>query len=129
MGKQLGDRQSENSDATAGELAPCKRVGRQPACCSVGADRTASQSPADKGYRCPNNASMQNDTLTQQEQVPRLGTLEHLVGALSIRQFCKLTGLGRTTVYAQIKSGGIQVKKVGRRTLIPVSTAAAWLER
>lgn len=48
---------------------------------------------------------------------------------LSIGEFCKAYGVGPSTMYQEIKSGALKRIKVGRRTLIPVSEAEAWLER
>lgn len=49
--------------------------------------------------------------------------------AYSIEAFCELVGLGRTSVFAELKSGRLKKVKVGHRTLIPASEALAWLER
>lgn len=38
--------------------------------------------------------------------------------AYRINDVCRETGLGRTTIYAAIKSGALPARKVGRRTLI-----------
>lgn len=38
---------------------------------------------------------------------------------LSVKEFCELAGIGRTSFYQQIQSGRITAKKFGRRTLIP----------
>lgn len=47
--------------------------------------------------------------------------------ALSIHEFCMLTGLGRTTVHKLIQSGQLPSKKAQRRRLIPLDAALAWL--
>jgi len=47
--------------------------------------------------------------------------------ALRIRDVCARTGLGRTTVYAAIKSGALKARKCGRRTVILMSDLDAWL--
>ena len=49
--------------------------------------------------------------------------------AYSIPNFCKAADVGRSTVYAEIKSGRLKSVKVGSRTLIPVKEAQAWLKR
>jgi excisionase family DNA binding protein len=46
--------------------------------------------------------------------------------AYRISEVCKITGLGRTTVYAAIKSGALKALKCGRRTLILASAVEAW---
>jgi excisionase family DNA binding protein len=48
-------------------------------------------------------------------------------GALSIDDFCKVYSVGKTTAYEEINAGRLQAVKVGRRTLIPEQSAAAWL--
>ena len=48
--------------------------------------------------------------------------------AYSIRDFCALTGMGRTWVYGEIKAGRLLVKKAGARTLIPVDAARTFLD-
>jgi excisionase family DNA binding protein len=47
--------------------------------------------------------------------------------ALSIAEFCEAVGIGRTTAYLEIKSGRLRVSKCGKRTLITVDEARAWL--
>lgn len=47
--------------------------------------------------------------------------------ALSIEQFCARYSIGRTKTYAEIAAGRLRAGKVGRRTLIPVDSAEAWL--
>lgn len=60
--------------------------------------------------------------------------LDHSFGpshqaALSIREFCWFCSVGRTTVYAEIKTGRLGIVKVGRRTLVPAYEVQAWLRR
>jgi excisionase family DNA binding protein len=38
--------------------------------------------------------------------------------AFSIREVCRITGLGRSTIFASIKSGALLARKCGRRTII-----------
>lgn len=54
-------------------------------------------------------------------------TREPHQGALSIRDFCRWAGLGRTAVYEEIGAGRLQPKKCGRRTIIPRAEAERWL--
>lgn len=48
-------------------------------------------------------------------------------GALSILQFCKWAGIGRSLAYKEIESGQLKIKKVGRRTLVTMDAARDWL--
>jgi excisionase family DNA binding protein len=45
----------------------------------------------------------------------------------TVANLCQATGLGRTTVYAQIKRGLLRAHKCGRRTLFSSADVAAWL--
>jgi excisionase family DNA binding protein len=47
--------------------------------------------------------------------------------AYSVSEFCQCFGIGRTTAYWEIKSGRLKVAKLGKRTLIPIDNANAWL--
>ena len=47
--------------------------------------------------------------------------------AYSIDDVTRLTGVGRSFVYEEIKAGRLVVKKAGRRTLICVADLNAWL--
>jgi excisionase family DNA binding protein len=49
--------------------------------------------------------------------------------ALSIDEFTARYGLGRTMTYAEINSGRLRARKVGKRTLISVDDAEDWLLR
>ena len=49
--------------------------------------------------------------------------------ALSIAEFCEAVGIGRSTAYVEIKSGRLRVSKCGKRSLITVDDARAWLRR
>lgn len=48
--------------------------------------------------------------------------------ALSVEDFCKSYSVGKTTAYEEIGAGRLHAVKVGRRTLIPETSAAAWLK-
>lgn len=48
--------------------------------------------------------------------------------AMSVADFCRAYGLGRTLVFELIKAGTLTAKKCGRRTLIPVDAAEAWFQ-
>ena len=54
-------------------------------------------------------------------------TRSTMVGALSIQEFCRWSGIGRTNVYEQIARGELRARKLGRRTLIPLDEAERWL--
>ena len=45
--------------------------------------------------------------------------------ALSIREACAASSLGRTTIYSLINSGALRAVRVGGRTLIPADSLAA----
>jgi excisionase family DNA binding protein len=53
--------------------------------------------------------------------------MAHEKRAFSIPEFCLLYGVCRTTVYEEIRAGRLRAVKVGRRTLILVDDAEAWL--
>ena len=58
-----------------------------------------------------------------------MNTSEREPLAYSVGDFCRLIGLGRSTVYNLISKGEIEVAKVGHRRLIPHRAAVALLER
>lgn len=47
----------------------------------------------------------------------------------SIAELCQILGLGKTTIYSAIGAGQIKTLKVGRRTIIPATEVAAFLDR
>lgn len=47
--------------------------------------------------------------------------------AHSISEFARLSGVGRSFIYEQIKAGLLPVRKAGRRTLILRQDGEAWL--
>jgi len=49
-------------------------------------------------------------------------------GALSVNAFCAWAGIGRSKFYAEVRAGRIRVRKLGKRTLITMSDAQAWLD-
>jgi len=49
-------------------------------------------------------------------------------GAFTISAFCALAHVGRTFAYYLINKGLIKAVKAGGKTLIPKSSARAWLE-
>jgi excisionase family DNA binding protein len=48
---------------------------------------------------------------------------------MSISEFCQRYGIGRTTVYEEIKHRRLRARKVGKRTLIAEDDAEGWLRR
>jgi hypothetical protein len=50
-------------------------------------------------------------------------------GCMSVREFFAWAGIGRTAVYAELKSGRLRVKKCGSRTLITLQDAQQMLDR
>jgi excisionase family DNA binding protein len=47
--------------------------------------------------------------------------------AMSVDQFCREYGLGRTTTYEEIKTGRLRARKCGKRTIISEDDAEDWL--
>jgi excisionase family DNA binding protein len=50
------------------------------------------------------------------------------IGALTVEEFCRAYGLGRTHVYAVIATGRLRARKSGTRTLILKKDIRAWEE-
>ncbi len=48
---------------------------------------------------------------------------------LTISEFCRFYGIGKTRAYQEIKAGRLRIAKVGRRTLIPTISAYLWLQQ
>ena len=48
--------------------------------------------------------------------------------AMSIAEFGEQYGLGRTKTYAELKSGRLRGRKIGKRTVIAVDDAEDWLQ-
>lgn len=51
-----------------------------------------------------------------------------LSGAVTVNTFCRATTLGRTKFYELAKAGKIRLRKVGRRTLIPVTEIQVFMD-
>lgn len=47
---------------------------------------------------------------------------------LTIREFCELSGVGRSTVYRENAAGRLPFRKIGRATRIAKSDAQKWQE-
>ncbi|WP_315796601.1 helix-turn-helix domain-containing protein [Bradyrhizobium sp. SZCCHNRI3043] len=48
--------------------------------------------------------------------------------AYSVAEACKLLSIGRTTLYHAIKSGELQIAKIGRRTVIRAEFLRAFVD-
>jgi hypothetical protein len=46
---------------------------------------------------------------------------------MSVKDFCRWAGIGRTMAYEQIAMGRLPVRKVGRRSIILIEDAQRWL--
>lgn len=47
---------------------------------------------------------------------------------LTVDELVAASGLGRTSVYAEIRDGRLVARKCGKRTIILASDAKAWLQ-
>ncbi|MEP6826598.1 MAG: helix-turn-helix domain-containing protein [Aestuariivirga sp.] len=47
--------------------------------------------------------------------------------AVPIPEAARLGGVGRSTIYAEIKSKKLKIRKVGRRTIVAMDDLRAWL--
>lgn len=52
---------------------------------------------------------------------------QNAIGAFSVNDFCQWAGIGRTALYAEMKTGRLNARKLGRRTIIPKTEAERWL--
>ena len=48
--------------------------------------------------------------------------------AVSINEFAKMTGFGRSSIYEAIRAGSLRARKFGARTSIIASDGQRWLE-
>ena len=64
--------------------------------------------------------------MTQQVRAPNPVRYEPLVH--TVKEAAELLGVGRTTVYALIRSGRLPVVKIGRRTVIRRETLRVFLQ-
>ena len=48
--------------------------------------------------------------------------------AYSIAEACRVSSIGRTRIYALIKEGRLQARKIGKRTIIPAASLRALIE-
>ena len=49
-------------------------------------------------------------------------------GAMTVREFLQWARISRTTFYKEVKERRIPLKKVGKRSLVLMRDAEAWLE-
>ncbi|NLZ43192.1 MAG: helix-turn-helix domain-containing protein [Comamonadaceae bacterium] len=47
--------------------------------------------------------------------------------AFTIEELAEAAGLGRTTIYREVKSGRLRLTKIGKRSIITVAEAERWL--
>jgi len=47
--------------------------------------------------------------------------------AVSIPEACKLTSLSRSRLYGEIRDGRLKPRKIGRRTVIPMTELSRWI--
>ena len=47
--------------------------------------------------------------------------------ALPITEAARLSGVGRSTIYSEVKQGNLKIRKVGSRTIIAMEDLRAWL--
>ncbi len=52
--------------------------------------------------------------------------VQHCIQTFTIKSFSKTFCVGRSTVYKQISSGKLKIRKVGSRTLIAYADAVQW---
>jgi excisionase family DNA binding protein len=48
--------------------------------------------------------------------------------ALSVEQFCERYGIGKSTLYVQIREGRLRLRKIGKRSVIAVEDAEIWFK-
>ena len=48
--------------------------------------------------------------------------------AYSVTEACRVTSIGRTRLYALINEGRLEIRKIGKRTLIPAASLRALIE-
>jgi excisionase family DNA binding protein len=49
--------------------------------------------------------------------------------SVRIREACRLTGIGRSKLYELIDSGEVNIVKIGRITLVPMTSLRGLIER
>lgn len=77
------------------------------------------------GLNGPQEITNQNEG---DSEAARREWLENMPLAVSVAEFCRLTSLGPTKAYELIAEGRIQVRKIGRRTLVLTKSIIALIE-
>ncbi len=68
---------------------------------------------------------------TQMGTEPTVGTRSGhrpVTRLLSVREVCALTGLGRTSLYQELRSGRLRSLRIGGRRLVPADALEAWID-
>jgi hypothetical protein len=58
---------------------------------------------------------------------PRAPPLAVSQGCMEILEFCIWARVSRTTAFMEIKAGRLKVARIGRKPIVPVENAKAWL--
>lgn len=53
--------------------------------------------------------------------------MKSVKAAMTITEFCQWASIGRSTFYQQVKGGRIPLRKVGRKSIVRLDDAEAWL--
>jgi len=48
------------------------------------------------------------------------------LGAMTVKEFCRKYGIGRTKFYEEINAGRLRAVKCGKRTLVLIRDGSAW---
>ena len=51
-----------------------------------------------------------------------MSTSSQPIAYFSVEEACRVSSLGKTFIYGRIADGSLQIRKVGRRTLIPAES-------
>lgn len=57
-----------------------------------------------------------------------MGSILESRGALTVDEFCGWASIGRSKFYQELQEGRIRIRKVGRKSVVTVPDALAWLE-
>jgi hypothetical protein len=49
--------------------------------------------------------------------------------AMTLPEFCRRYGIGRSSAYVEIAAGRLPIRKCGRRSLVTIDDAELWLSR